>query len=512
MKWIVRMFAVSIAIAEAIHAAPPAGRPNILVIMADDLGYSDLGCYGSEIQTPNLDRLAANGIRYSHMYNTSKCFSSRACLLTGNYYQHTNLKFSHAATAGEVLRPAGYRTWWAGKNHADFNPFDRGFDHFSGFLGGAINYRYPGGKDQEGKLVPGQVYKWAFDAKVVKPFLPEKPFYATDAFTDWALEWLKQSAGPDQPWFLYVAYNAPHWPLHAHPEDIAKYKGVYDKGYDAIQNARYQRQIELGLLDRETAPLSPPDRDSWDSLSPERQKEEARRMEIYAAMIDTLDRNIGRLVSTLAETGQLDNTLILFLSDNGACPENPKKPNTDPDAAWGSGGSFEGIRSSWANVCNTPLRKWKATSHEGGISTPMIAHWPKGIGKPGSICREACHLIDLLPTWIEVAGASFPGESTQPDITPLEGVSLAPTFHGEPIKRSTPLFFEYGKGNAIHDGQWKLVRLGSDPWELYDMATNRTETQDLAIRYPERVEEMSDRWAAWYKQCTGLDYGAKKKH
>jgi arylsulfatase len=510
MRRIAEALVVSVAAAGAVQAGTSA-KPNILVILADDLGYSDISCYGSEIQTPNLDRLAANGIRYTQMYNTSKCFPSRACLLTGNYFQHTNMKFGNAATAGEVLRPAGYSTWWVGKNHADFNPYDRGFDHFSGFLGGAINFYFPGGKNQDGNPAPGAVYKWAFDAKVIKPFIPETSFYSTDTFTDWALEWLKQSRGSDKPWFLYVAYNAPHWPLQAHPEDIAKNKGAYDKGYDAIQNARYQRQLEMGLMDSTTAPLSAPDRDSWGSLSAEQQKQEAMRMEIYAAMIQTLDRNVGRLVAELSEAGQLDNTLILFLSDNGACPEDPNAPNINPDAVWGTGDSFVSIRSSWANVCNTPLRKWKVTSYEGGICTPMIAHWPKGIKKPGSICRETCHLIDLLPTWMELSGASFPGESTQAEIPPLEGLSLTPTFRGEPIKRNTPLFFEFGPGTAIRDGEWKLVRLGKTPWELYDMSADRTETKDLAAQFPERVGEMTSKWEAWYRRCTGHDYGTSRK-
>lgn len=511
MRRIAEALVMCTAVTGSVESATPA-RPNILVILADDLGYSDIGCYGSEIPTPNLDKLAANGIRYTQMYNTSKCFPSRACLLTGNYFQHTNMKFSNAATAGEVLRPAGYSTWWVGKNHADFNPYDRGFDHFSGFLGGAINYYFPGGKDQAGKPVSGAVYKWAFDEKVIKPFMPEKPFYSTDTFTDWALEWLKASGSSDKPWFLYVAYNAPHWPLQAHPEDIAKFKGVYDKGYDAIQNARYQRLLASGLLDSATAPLSAPDREQWDSLPAEKQKQEAQRMEIYAAMIHTLDRNVGRLVAALKESGQLDNTLILFLSDNGAAAEDTEDDNVDPSAVWGSGSSFEAIHGSWANVCNTPLRKWKLCSYEGGISTPMIAHWPKGISKPGSICREPCHLIDLLPTWMELANAPFPGESKQTDIPPLEGVSLAPTFRGEAIKRSAPLFFEFGTGNAVRDGNWKLIRQGkSAPWELYDMAANRTETKDLAGQQPERVQEMTAEWEAWYKRCTEQDYGTKRK-
>jgi arylsulfatase len=485
-----------------------AERPNFLVILVDDMGYSDLGCYGSEIETPHLDQLAAKGIRYTQMYNTSKCYPTRASLLTGNYFQHTDREFSHTATVGEVLRPAGYRTWWSGKHHARFNPHDRGFDHFSGFLGGAINYWSPGGVNADGNRVPGAVSSWAFDERVVKPFLPDGSFHATDAFTDWALQWLEDSRASDQPWFLYVAYNAPHWPLHAHPEDIDRFQGVYDQGYAAIRSARYQRQIEMGLFDQEVASLSPPEAataEAWQSLSDEERRQESLRMAIHAAMVHQVDRNVGRLVSKLEALDQLEHTLVLFLADNGASPERPEKPDVDPDAAWGSAGSFESIGRSWANVCDTPLRKWKATSHEGGINTPMIAHWPRGIQATGSIYREPCHLMDLLPTWIELAGASHPGGSTQSAIPPLEGISLTPSFRGAPLTRNEPLFFEFGSGKAVRHGRWKLVRTRDAPWELYDLETDRTETNDLAAEHPDRVSGLSAAWLIWYKRCTGKD-------
>ena len=489
-------------------------NPNILVILVDDMGYSDLGCYGSEIPTPHLDQLASNGIRYTQMYNTAKCFPTRVALLTGNYFQHSDRDFKRTATAGEVLRPAGYHTWWSGKHHASFNPIERGFDHFSGFLGGACNFWNPGGEDKNGKKLPGAVYTWAFDEKTVKPFIPDQPFHCTDAFTDWGMNWLEEAKDSGKPWFLYVAYNAPHWPLHAHPEDIAKFKGVYDVGYGEIRMARYRRQIGTGLLDCHTALLSEAEGGSdeaWQELSDEVRKKESLRMTIHAAMIHQVDRNVGRLVTKLKELGQLENTLILFLADNGASPERPHKPHSDPEAEWGSVGSFEAIGRPWANVCDTPLRKWKASSHEGGINTPMIAHWPEGIENPGRICRDPCHLIDLLPTWMELAGASHPGESKKEDIPPVEGVSLVPTFAGQSPERKAPLFFEWGSGKAVRDGKWKIVRTRNEDWELYDLENDRTETGNLAGEHPERVAKMAEAWNAWYERCTGKPYAGKEK-
>lgn len=502
-----------LVLAAALHSAPAAERPNFLVILVDDMGYSDLGCYGSEIPTPNLDGLAANGIRYTRMYNTSKCYPTRAALLTGNYFQHTDRGFSNTATAGEVLRPAGYRTWWSGKHHANFNPIERGFDHFSGFLGGAVNFWNPAGEGSDGRKVPGAVYSWAFDEHVVKPFVPEKPFHCTDAFTDWALEWLEESGGVAKPWFLYVAYNAPHWPLHAHPEDIAKFKETYDGGYAAIREARYERQLGMGLFDGGVAPLSDPESatpEAWETLSVDDRRRESHRMAIHAAMVHQVDRNVGRIVAKLSELRQLDDTLILFLSDNGASPERPKKPDIDPRAAWGSVRSFESIGKAWANVCDTPLRKWKATSHEGGINTPMIAHWPGGIRNGGRICREPCHLIDLLPTWAELAGAVHPGESPESGIPPMEGVSIVPTFAGKSTRREAPLFFEFGSGNAVHHGKWKVVRSRNSPWELYDIESDRTETRNLAASHPDLVGELASRWEGWYLRCTGRGYSGKQ--
>jgi arylsulfatase A-like enzyme len=475
-------------------------RPNIVLILADDMGYSDLGCYGGEIKTPNLDSLAKNGIRYTQAYNTSKCWTTRISLLTGLYHHRSDRDFSNTVLLGEILKPVGYRTWWSGKHHASFNPHERGFDHFSGFLGGAINFWNPGDKARQGEDAPGwgAVYTWAFDNKLVKPYLPPKDFYATDAFTDWGLEWLDEKESTDDPFFLYLAYNAPHWPLHAHPDDIAKYKGVYDSGYEAIRKARYERQLAIGLFDEVVTPLSEPEHKPWTTLSPKERDEEALRMQIHAAMVDRLDQNVGRLLGKLRELGKLENTLIIFLVDNGASHERPKRGKKDPASTWGSVGSFEAIGQSWANATNSPFKKWKVQGMEGGICTPMIAHWPEGIKLPQkSISREPCHLIDFVPTFMELAGDRSTYSKNFPA---LDGISLTPTFTGGKLHRGKPLFFQYGGWQVIRENSWKLVQHKSDPWQLYDLSRDRTETRNLASAFPERVLQMKTRWEDWAKE------------
>ncbi len=498
----------------AAELSKPADKPNVLIVLVDDMGYSDIGCYGSEIKTPNIDRLAANGMKFSQMYNTAKCYPTRASLLTGVYYQRTDLNFSNTATLGEVLRPAGYRTLWSGKNHAKFNPVTRGFDRYYGMIGGAENHFNPGSGPAPGQPAPAfkaaDKNRWSLDdGKELDNFIPQDPkFYDTDAFTDCALKWLDEYQKDGQPFLLYMAYTAPHWPLQAWPEDIAKYKGIYDGGYEAVRQARYERQIKMGLIDPKTSPLPPIEygkkTQKWDDLSPDERKLEAMRMEIYAAMVDRVDQNIGRLLKRLEEQGKLDNTLILFLSDNGACAENPKVV-TDPQAPMGTVASFVSYGQNWASVGNTPLRKWKTTSFEGGVCTPLVVHWPAGIKPQAGWNREPAHLIDIMPTVLAVSGAQYPGESKEANIPPMDGVSLLPSFKGEAIARPKPLFFQFNKGSAIRDGQWKLVRLGPT-WELYDLATDRTETHDLAATRPELVKQMDAAWLAWWKDCTGSDW------
>ena len=508
----------SLAMNQAAEPATPTAKPNILIILVDDMGYSDLGCFGSEIQTPNIDRLATGGMKFAEMYNTAKCFPSRASLLTGVYFQRTDQDFSRTATLAEVLEPAGYTTLWSGKHHATFNPVTRGFDRYYGMLGGCENHFNPGSKAIAGQPVPthkGNGNRWALDGKEVDNFISQDPnFYDTDAFTDRALQWLDEYQTTNKPFLLYMAYTAPHWPLQAWPEDIAKYKGVYDGGYETVRKARYERQIKLGLVAPKTSPLPPMEyakkaSKKWDDLSAEERKQEAMKMEVFAAMLDRVDQNIGRLLKRLEEQGKLDNTLVLFLSDNGACAETPAPwDNIDPNAPVGSVATFIDYGPSWAAVGNTPLRKWKTESFEGGICTPLVAHWPAGMKPQSGYHREPVHVIDIMPTVLDIAGAKYPGASKQTPIPPIDGVSLVPAFNGQKIARSKPIFFQFNQGSAVRDGKWKLVRNGPT-WELYDLSVDRTETQNLAAARPELVQQMDAAWLAWWKDCTGNDWTGK---
>jgi arylsulfatase len=491
----------------AAAAGTPDKRPNIVVILCDDLGFSDIGCYGSEISTPNLDRLAAGGIRFNRMHNTAKCFPSRACLLTGLYAQQTDMHRSptvmeNCVTFGEALQAAGYRTIMTGKHHGRENMHDRGFDHYWGLRSGACNFFNPG-KPREGEPVPAQKGRhknyrtFCFDEKTVSPFTPEqKDFYTTDYFTNWALDLLKKYEGEDKPFCLYLAYTAPHDPLHAWPADIKKYEGRYDEGFEPIRKARYARQIESGLLDERAAALSRPTYKDWDKLSPEKKKDQARRMEVYAAMIECMDRNIGRVVEYLRQTGELDNTLILFASDNGA-NANSVEIGDDPI---GTVGRYSSLESNWANVGNTPFRYHKNDNYEGGICTPMIAHWPAGIANPGRVDGFCGHFIDVLPTLLDVAGAAYPTQYDGRKILPAAGESFAPVFAGKQIERDQPLFFDWGSGEAVIDENWKLVSYRGK-WGLYDLQRDRSEISNLYDSKPQTVQRLKAMHKSWLDRC-----------
>ncbi len=386
-------------------------------------------------------------------------------------------------------------------------------------IGGCENHFNPSTEAAPGQPIPA--YKiagnhWSLDEKGVPEksnYIPQdSKFYDTDAFTDRALSWLEEYKKDDKPFLLYMAYTAPHWPLHAWPEDIAKYKGVYDGGYEPIRLARYKRQVELGLVDPKTTPLPPMEigetKPTWENLSPEERKLEATRMEVYAAMVDRLDQNIGRLLKRLEEQGKLENTLILFLSDNGACATDPKVDHVDLTAPFGSVASYVSYGQNWATVSDTPLRKWKTTSHEGGISTPLIVHWPAAIKPKSTWISDPVHLVDIMPTILSVSGAKFPGESKEANIHSTDGVSLLPATKGQKIDRNNPLFYQFAKGAAIREGQWKLVRLGPT-WELYDLANDRSETNNLVSKRPEIAQKMEAQWLAWWKDCTGNEWTGK---
>jgi len=472
-------------------AAVAHERPNLVLIMADDLGFADLGCYGSEIETPNLDALAAGGLRFTQFYNTAKCHSSRVSLLTGLYCdQAGGTKLSRGATIAEVLGEAGYFTAMVGKWHLSKQPTDFGFDRYWGHLSGATNY-FTG--DATFRL-NGEPWK-------VPKTLHGRPFYTTYAVVDFALEFLGQATRGDKPFFLYVAFNAPHYPLQAPEEAVRKYDGRYDDGWDKLRVQRHGRQLESGLFPA-TWKLSPrPDHvPAWDSLSGEERRWEADRMEVFAAMVDLVDQNVGRLVDFLKEQGVLDNTLILFCSDNGACPfERTRGRYLDP---WDAK-SYWTYDASWAHVGNTPFRLYKQNQHEGGISSPLVVHWPEGLKtKSGSVTRQPGHLIDFMATCIELAGATYPRRIDDRVIDPLQGKSLLPIFRGETRRPHETLYFHFGTDRALRQGPWKLVSAKLGRWELYNLDEDRTELHDLSAQQPERVAAMA---AEWFRMAEDVD-------
>lgn len=494
-------------------AAVSAEKPNVLFILVDDMGWSDVGSYGSEIQTPNIDALATQGVRFTQFYNTAKCNTSRACLLTGLYAQQCGMmgprEMIHSVTLGEVLRTAGYRTLASGKHHGTENLMDRGFDHYYGLRDGCCNFWNPG-VQRPGEPAPGRkgmVRFWCDDAETYHPFTPEqKGFYTTDAFTDKALDWLDEKALQEKPFFLYLAYTAPHYPLHAWPGDIAKYKGKYDAGYEAIRKARYERMVKMGLVDPVKSPLPEWDGGDWKALSGIELEKEIRRMEIYAAMLDRVDQNIGKVLAKLRQQGKLENTLIMFASDNGGCAEGAgAKFKSTKLEDFGTVASYETVGRNWATVQNTPLRKWKNYSHEGGIRTPLIVSWPGRIKNAGGFSHQPGHLIDIMPTLVALTGATYPETFNERPIPPMQGISLLPALAGGALERGKPIFWQWSQGGAIRDGDMKAVFWGrgaTAEWELHDLSKNLNETENLAGEMPERLEGLKQQWHAWFAGVT----------
>jgi len=469
----------------------PDRRPNIILIMADDLGYSDLGCYGSEIETPNLDALAAGGLQFSQFYNTAKCHSSRVSLLTGLYCdQAGGASLSRGATIAEVLQPAGYSTSMVGKWHLDGQPTEYGFERYWGHLSGATNF-----------FTGDNSFRFNGEPYTVPETLNGRPFYTTHAITDFALDFLGEVTQQPDPFLLYVAFNAPHYPLQAPESAVRKYDGRYNQGWDRLRIERHQRQIMSGLLPPNSQ-LSPrPDHiPAWDRLSPEDRQWEADRMEVFAAMVDLLDQNVGRLVAELRRKGILDNTLLLFCSDNGGCPFERTRGRTlrpwDPKSYW----TYD---AGWAHLSNTPFRLYKQNQHEGGISSPLIAHWPDGLKTAaGTITHQPGHLIDLMATFIELGGATYPKQLPQRKIDPLQGHSLVPIFRGTTRAPHQTLYFHFGTDRALRQGVWKLVSAKLGRWELYNVHEDRSELNDLAARYPDRVSTMA---AEWHRMASDVD-------
>ena len=522
-------------------------RPNVIIVMADDMGWSDIGCYGSEIETPNLDRLAKNGLRFTQFYNTGRCCPTRASLLTGTYPHQAGIGHmmndtglpgykgdlgTDVQTIAEVLRPAKYSTYLSGKWHvtpkvtpgsSQHNwPKQRGFDRFYGTIHGAGSFFDPNSLTRGNTLI---------SPYADKEYEPEV-FYYTDAINDHATRFINEHKG-DDPFFLYVAHTAPHWPMHALPEDMEKYKGRYDEGWEVIRQARYQRQLEMGLIDPKWK-LSPRDAEAWKDA---KNKEwEIRLMEAYAAMVDRLDQGLGKVIGALEKRKMLDNTLIMFIADNGGCAEGMGRKegiqykDSDPDilrpmkatdlqidmipkrtrdgvvmkqgteVMTGGADTYHGYGKAWANVSNTPFREYKHWVHEGGISTPLVAHWPRGIAKKlnGKFEHQPTHLIDLMATCVDLAKADYPKEVKGQKIVPMQGVSLKPAFSGKTIKREDPIFWEHEGNRAIRIGKWKLVAKGANgAWQLYDLDEDRSELNDLSEKHPQRAKDMADQWEAW---------------
>jgi len=499
---------LSVARPEPAGAQAKKSKPNIVVILADDLGYADIGCYGGEIKTPNLDKLAKNGLRFTNFFNTARCCPSRAALMTGLYshqagvgHMTENLKLPgyqgqlhrNCLTIAELLRLAGYRNYMVGKWHLSNNenmkapndtwPMGRGFDRFYGTIPGAGNYFRPNGLVRD---------KTPIEA-------PKEGYYYTDAISDNAIQFVRdhKKDHSGSPFFLYVAYTAPHWPLHALKEDIARYRGKYREGWDVLRSQRHKKMIDLGIVDAKWK-TPPSDAKAFKGLTEKQIDELDLRMAIYAAQIDRMDQGIGRIIESLEKQGVLDDTLVLFMADNGACAEIIER---------GTGGELGGPESfssygvGWAWFSNGFLRLFKHWVHGGGVSSPLIVHWPAHIPPArrawrGQLRRQPGHLIDIMATCVDISGAKYPTEFKGNKITPLEGRSLVPAFADKGIEREA-IYWEHEGNKAVLVYPWKLVSKHPGPWELYNLNDDRAETKDLAKSQPERVRELDARWQAW---------------
>ncbi|MDQ7948194.1 MAG: arylsulfatase [Pedobacter sp.] len=492
-------------------------KPNIIFILADDMGYSDIGCYGGEVATPNIDKLAKNGVKFNQFYNTARCCPTRASLLTGLYPHNTGLGYmtgfnqnapgykgeigTNCVTIPEVLKTAGYHSYMAGKWHVSINtkntgpknnwPLQRGFERYFGTIPGSGSFFTPKG------LAAGNT--------IIKA---PANFYYTDAISDTASKYISEHVQKvkNDPFFLYVAYTAPHWPLHAKPQDIQKYMKIYEQGWDELRMSRYNRMIRLGILAPTTKLTKRTDTvPAWKTIPAAEKALWIKRMAIYAAQIDCMDQGIGRIMETLEKHRLTKNTLVIFMSDNGGCAETIS--NTDKSIeALGTVDSFESYRTNWANLSNTPFKLYKCRVHEGGISAPFIASWQGHLATNGTWIKTPAHVIDLMPTFMQLAGAKYPSSFKGNAIHPVQGVDIMPLLKGKTIAKRT-LYWEHEANRAIllPDG-WKLVSKSSNkapfagPWELYNLNNDRSETTDLANRFPAKVKAMSTLWTSWANQ------------
>jgi len=493
-------------------------RPNVVIILADDLGYSDLGCYGGEIETPNLDQLADDGLRFTRFYNTARCCPTRHCVLTGYYYEQVLGEAKETfRTLPEYLDPLGYRTYHSGKWQVKSRPLalsDARFDR---------SYMV---SDQDRFFSPQRT---SLDDRKLPPVEEGSGYYATIAIADHGVELLQEHAErhADDPFFMYLAFTSPHFPLHALPEDIDRYRDRYQVGWDVVRQQRYRRQRAAGIID---CALSPPEPDTlphwnfsaerlfkdigpgeapnavpWNKLSEQQQAFQATKMAIHAAMIDRMDREIGRVLDQLKAMEAFDNTLILFMSDNGASAEQIIRADMhDPEASPGSAKSYLCLGPGWSTAANTPFRRHKSWVHEGGISTPMIAHWPDGISARGELRDDVGHCIDFVPTVLELAGANENQDTQAADGPSLPGKNLVPALKGSGTVEREFVFFNHNGNHALRVGNWKLVSPRDvEAWELYDLSTDRSETNDLSSEQPERVRKMDAMWKALDAEYAG---------
>ncbi|MEN3941893.1 arylsulfatase [Prosthecobacter sp. SYSU 5D2] len=495
--------------------AAEARRPNIVLIVADDLGFSDLGCYGGEISTPNLDRLAAEGMRFTQFYNCAVCNASRAAMLTGLHPRSGKGGYlqDNMVTAAELLKSAGYATAMSGKWHLGGHPtrpIDRGFEEYYGVMIGAVNYFNPNQPDPPGMKHSGPPQPFVHNDQPVKEVPAD--YYATDAFADHAVAQIRElGKNPDKPFFLHLAFTAPHYPLQAKPADIAKYKGKYEAGYTALRTSRYQKLRELGLISKkwglpEPDPklgdsrydVSPPPWESTDSAW------EAAKMEVYAAMVDCMDQGIGRVMQALKDSGADENTLVLFFSDNGGCGSQSSKTAHEAflnGKPVGDKDSYILGGTGWAYVQSSPFRRFKTWTYEGGISTPMIARWPGHI-PAGGLAHYVTHLVDLMPTFVEITGAEYPATHRGQPLIPLEGHSLLPIWQGQGVQEPRRLGWALYGSRAYRHGRWKIVwGVTAKKWELFDMVEDRTEMHDVAAKNPQVVARLAREWRAWADRC-----------
>jgi len=494
-------------------------RPNIVLILADDMGFSDLGCYGGEIKTPNLDRLAAGGLRFSQFYNCALCGPSRAALMTGLHPAQvgvtgwTGQLNNRCVTAFELLKRAGYTTCAVGR--LDMTVAGKWYEPtmLSRYLD-----RYLG---STGRTGPGNYFKAVRGADYFcdgQPYTLPTRTYKTDLITDFAVKFIEELATNSQPFFLYVAHYAPHWPLHAKPEDIAKYRKLYRKlGWDEARSSRYERLKKLGLISA-NCPLSPRDQrvPAWNDA--EHKDWEAERMAVYAAQVDSLDQSVGRILEALRRSKRDTNTLIFFLSDNGAAAQSPHPSLDKPGQTWrvdgtptrvgnrpdiqpGLADNFVTGGPPWANVANTPFRQHKNSNYEGGIATPLIAWWPGVIKQTGAVNDEPGHLVDFLATCLDVAGAVYPARFEDREVLPIEGKSLLPVLKGGARDGHKALCWATSGCRAIRAGNWKLVAPKAGNWELFDLAADRVETHNLSTDFPEVAKDLAAQWGRWSERC-----------